>query len=98
MLHYFDAHRRHSASTSAIALIAGVASSEWFRLLKYFRDYIILRYDECGSKLLYPVVLAHSPALQQRSQDDAAWTKLKAALLPQTRAPPDHPTGFGHKN
>ena len=98
VLHYFDAHRRHSASTSAVALIAGVASSEWFRLLKYFRDYIILRYDECGSKLLYPIVLAHSPALQQRSEDDGAWTALKAALLPQTRAPPDHPAGFGHKN
>ena len=92
LLNYFDAHRRHSASTSAVALIAGVASSEWFRLLKYFGDYIILRYDDAGHKLLYPIVLAHSPALQCSSADDAEWVDLRAKLLLQTRAPPDPQT------
>ena len=92
LLNYFDAHRRHSASTSAVALIAGVASSEWFRLLKYFGDYIILRYDDAGHKLLYPIVLAHSPALQCSSADDAEWVGLRAKLLLQTRAPPDPQT------
>jgi hypothetical protein len=91
LLGYFDAHRRHSASTSAVALIAGVASSEWFRLLKYFGDYIIVRYDSDGSKLLYPIVLAHSPALQCSSSDDEAWVGLRGALHHQTRAPPDYP-------
>jgi hypothetical protein len=32
LLHYFDAHRRHSASTSALAVVACIASSDWFRL------------------------------------------------------------------
>ena len=91
LLGYFDAHRRHSASTSAVALIAGVASSEWFRLLKYFGDYIIVRYDSDGSKLLYPIVLAHSPALQCSSSDDEAWVGLREVLHHQTRAPPDYP-------
>jgi hypothetical protein len=91
LLGYFDAHRRHSASTSAVALIAGVASSEWFRLLKYFGDYIIVRYDSDGSKLLYPIVLAHSPALQCSSSDDEAWVGLRGVLHHQTRAPPDYP-------
>ena len=91
LLCYFDAHRRHSASTSAVALIAGVASSEWFRLLKYFDDHIIVRYDGNGVKLLYPIVLAHSPLLQGSSDDDEAWVRLRGALQYQTRAPPDYP-------
>jgi len=91
LLCYFDYHRWHSASTSAVALIAGVASSEWFRLLKYFDDHIIVRYDSDGTKLLYPIVLAHSPVLQRSSDDDVAWVGLSGVLQHQTRAPPDYP-------
>ena len=36
LLYYFDAHRRHSASTSALAVVACIASSDWFRLTRYF--------------------------------------------------------------
>ena len=39
--HYFDAHRRHSESTSALALVVCVASSDWFRLTRYFRDHVV---------------------------------------------------------
>ena len=43
VLHYFDAHRRHSEDTSAIALISCIASSQWFRLTRYFGDHFVIR-------------------------------------------------------
>jgi hypothetical protein len=61
--HYFDAHRRHSESTSVLALIACVASSDWFRLTRYFRDHLVVRYSSDGTKLVYPVLVALSPRL-----------------------------------
>jgi hypothetical protein len=60
--HYFDAHRRHSESTSALALIACVASSDWFWLTRYFRDHLVVRYSPDGDKLVYPVLVALSPS------------------------------------
>jgi hypothetical protein len=43
LLHYFDAHRRHSASTSALAVVACIASLDWFRLTRYFKDHLVVR-------------------------------------------------------
>ena len=87
LLHYFDAHRRHSANTSAIALISCVASSQWFRLTRYFGDHLVLRYDHLGSKLVYPLLVAYSPQLHSAAADHEYWTRLRAALLPLTTAP-----------
>jgi hypothetical protein len=58
VLHYFDAHRRHSEDTSAIALISCIASSQWFRLTRYFGDHFVIRYDRSGKKLVYPLLAA----------------------------------------
>ena len=85
--HYFDAHRRHSESTSALALIACVASSDWFRLTRYFRDHIVVRYAPNGAKLVYPVLVALSPRLHLDHSDVLWWATLKSELLPLTVTP-----------
>jgi site-specific DNA-cytosine methylase len=87
LLHYFDAHRRQSCTTSAVALLPCVSSSEWFRLLRYFGDYVIVRYDEQGRKLIFPVAVAHSPVMGAHSADDQAWLATKALLLPLQAEP-----------
>jgi hypothetical protein len=60
VLHYFDAHRRHSEDTSAIALISCIASSQWFRLTRYFGDHFVIRCDQSGQKLVCPLLVAFS--------------------------------------
>ena len=85
--HYFDAHRRHSESTSALALVACVASSDWFRLTRYFRDHVVVRYSPVGVKLVYPVLVALSPRLHLDHNDVTWWAALKARLLPLTVTP-----------
>ena len=85
--HYFDAHRRHSESMSALALIACVASSDWFRLTRYFRDHLVVRYSPDGDKLVYPVLVALSPRLHLDHNDVTWWAALKARLLPPTATP-----------
>jgi hypothetical protein len=87
LLHYFDAHRRHSASTSALAVVACVASSDWFRLTRYFKDHIVVRYAPDGTKLVYPVLLALSPKLHQEADSVDWWQPLKMRLLPFTTSP-----------
>ena len=92
LLHYFDAHRRQSSSTSAVAVLPCVSSSEWFRLLRYFGDYVIVRFDESGNKLVFPVAIAHSPVMGDLSTNDPRWQGLKATLLPMQSAPLPPPT------
>jgi hypothetical protein len=92
LLHYFDAHRRQSSSTSAVAVLPCVSSSEWFRLLRYFGDYVIVRFDESGNKLVFPVAIAHSPVMGDLSANDPRWQGLKATLLPMQSAPLPPPT------
>ena len=87
LLHYFDAHRRHSANTSAVALVSCVASSQWFRLTRYFGDHLTLRYDPQGTKLIYPVLVAFSPQLHTVAADHEYWAQLRSALLPLTVKP-----------
>jgi hypothetical protein len=91
LLHYFDAHRRHSKSTSGVAVVACVASSEWFRLSRYFGDHIVVRYDRAGVKLIYPVMVAYSPELRCKAQDCAWWQRLRASLWEQTKSPDSRP-------
>jgi hypothetical protein len=79
--HYFDAHRRHSESTSALALIACVASSGWFRLTRYFRHHLVIRCAPNGAKLVYPVLVALSPRLHLDHSDVLWWASLKSELL-----------------
>ena len=64
-----------------------MSSSEWFRLLRYFGDYVIVRYDEQGRKLIFPVAVAHSPVMGAHSADDQAWLATKALLLPLQAEP-----------
>ena len=92
LLHYFDAHRRHSNNTSAVAMLPCVSSSEWFRLLRYFGDHVVVRYDELGNKLIFPVAIAHSPPLGRQSSSDPRWVSLKNRLTPQQFAPAPPPT------
>jgi hypothetical protein len=69
-----------------------VSSSEWFRLLRYFGDYVIVRYNEQGRKLVFPVaVVAHSPVIGGHSADSQAWAATKSLLLPLQA----EPTPFG---
>jgi hypothetical protein len=95
--HYFDAHRRHSESTSALALIAFVASSDWFRLTRYFRDHLVVRYSPEGDKLVYPVLVALSPRLHLDHNDVTWWAALKKRgsyplpLLPTFECSSTHP-------
>jgi hypothetical protein len=85
--HHFDAHRRHSESTSALALIACVASSDWLRLTRYFRDHLVIRYAPDGAKLVYPVLVALSPRLHLDHSNVLWWASLKSELLPLTVTP-----------
>ena len=87
LLHYFDAHRRHSASTSALAVVACIASSDWFRLTRYFKDHLVVRYALDGSKLVYPVLIALSPKLREEAGSVSWWQTLKETLLPFTVRP-----------
>jgi hypothetical protein len=87
VLHYFDAHRRHSEDTSAIALISCIASSHWFRLIRYFGDHFVIRYDRSGKKLVYPLLVAFSPRLRTKASDHAYWATLRLQLPPLTTAP-----------
>jgi hypothetical protein len=87
VLHYFDAHRRHSEDTSAIALISCIASSQWFRLTRYFGDHFVIRYDQSGKKLVYPLLVAFSPRLRTKASDYAYWAALRLQLSPLTTAP-----------
>ena len=87
VLHYFDAHRRHSEDTSAIALVSCIASSQWFRLTRYFGDHFVIRYDQSGQKLVYPLLVAFSPRLRTKPADHAYWAALRQQLSPLTTAP-----------
>jgi hypothetical protein len=80
-------HRRHSESTSALALIACVSSSDWFRLTRYFRDHVVVRYAPNGEKLVYPVLVALSPRLHLDHSDVLWRATLKSELLPLTVTP-----------
>ncbi len=90
LLHYFDAHRRHSASTSALAMVACVTSSDWFRLTRYFRYYVVVRYAPDGAKLVYPVILVLSSKLHEGAGSVDWWQPLKAKLLPFATRPHSH--------
>jgi hypothetical protein len=88
VLHYFDAHRRHSEDTSGIALISCIASSQWFRLTRYFGDHFVIRYGQSGQKLVCALLVAFSPRLRTRPAD-AYWAALRQQLplSPLTTAP-----------
>jgi hypothetical protein len=87
VLHYFDAHRLHSEDTSTTALISCIASSQWFRLIRYFGDHFVIRYDRSGKKLVYPLLVAFSPRLRTKASDHAYWAALRLQLPPLTTAP-----------
>ena len=79
--------RRHSEDTSAIALVSCIASSQWFRLTRYFGDHFVIRYDQSGQKLVYPLLVAFSPRLRTKPADHAYWAVLRQQLSPLTTAP-----------
>ena len=68
-------------------MVACVASSDWFRLTRYFKDYVVVRYSPDGAKLVYPVLLALSPKLHEGAGIVDWWQPLKAMLLPFATRP-----------
>jgi hypothetical protein len=53
---------------------------------------VIVRFDESGNKLVFPVAIAHSPVMGDLSANDPRWQGLKATLLPMQSAPLPPPT------
>jgi hypothetical protein len=86
LLHYFDAHRRHSALSFHLGFGSGgmhrlvglVSSDEVFQVDRYALD---------GSKMVYPVLVALSAKLRRETGSVSWWQALKEELLPFTVRP-----------
>jgi hypothetical protein len=70
-----------------LAVVACIASSDWFRLTRYFKDHLVVRYALGGSKLVYPVLIALSPKLRREAGSVGWWQSLEEELLPFTVRP-----------
>jgi hypothetical protein len=68
-------------------VVACIASSDWFRLTRYFKDHLVVRYALGGSKLVYPVLIALSPKLRREAGSVGWWQSLEEELLPFTVRP-----------
>jgi hypothetical protein len=68
-------------------VVACIASLDWFRLTRYFKDYLVVRYALNGSKLVYPVLIAFPPKLRRKAGSVGWWQALNEELLPFTVRP-----------
>jgi hypothetical protein len=65
-------------------VVACIASSDWFRLTRHFKNHLVVRYALDGSKLVYSVLIALSPELRREAGSVSWWQTLKETLLPFT--------------